>query len=128
MRAVTVTEPGGPEVLTVVELPDLSPGAGEVLVEVAATAVNRADLLQRMGVYPPPPGASQVIGLECSGTISAVGDDVTLTVTDNGRGLAEGAVESGLANIRRRAENRGGAFTIESAPGEGTTIRWAVPR
>ncbi|MEV5000164.1 NAD(P)H-quinone oxidoreductase [Nocardioides sp. LML1-1-1.1] len=77
MRAVTQTSPGGPETLVVTELPDLRPGAGEVLVQVAATAVNRADLLQRQGFYPPPPGASEVIGLECSGTIAAVGEGVT---------------------------------------------------
>ena len=77
MRAATVTEPGGPEVLTISELPDPEPGPGEVLVDIAATAVNRADLLQRQGFYPPPPGASGVIGLECSGTIAAVGEGVT---------------------------------------------------
>jgi len=77
MRAVTTTEPGGPEVLTISELPDPEPGPGEVVIEVAATAVNRADLLQRQGFYPPPPGASGVIGLECSGTIAAVGEGVT---------------------------------------------------
>ncbi|RHW25806.1 NAD(P)H-quinone oxidoreductase [Nocardioides immobilis] len=77
MRAVTVTEPGGPEVLTISELPDPEPGPGEVLIDVAATAVNRADLLQRRGFYPPPSGASGVIGLECSGTIAAVGAGVT---------------------------------------------------
>ena len=77
MRAVVATDPGGPEVLQVVELPDPEPGPGEVLVDVAATAVNRADVLQRRGFYPPPPGASEVIGLECSGTIAALGDDVT---------------------------------------------------
>lgn len=54
-----------------------APGRGEVLIDVAATAVNRADLLQRQGNYPPPPGASDILGLECSGTISAVGPDVT---------------------------------------------------
>jgi putative PIG3 family NAD(P)H quinone oxidoreductase len=73
MRAVIATEPGGPEVLTLTELPDPVPGPGEVLIRVAATAVNRADLLQRMGFYPPPPGASDVIGMECSGTIEALG-------------------------------------------------------
>lgn len=77
MRAVTQTSPGGPETLVVTELPDPVPGTGEVLIEVAATAVNRADLLQRQGFYPPPPGASDVIGLECSGTVAAVGEGVT---------------------------------------------------
>ena len=76
MRAVRATEPGGPEVLTVVELPDLTPGPGEVLVDVVATAVNKADTLQRRGMYPPPPGASDVIGLECSGRVAALGEDV----------------------------------------------------
>jgi putative PIG3 family NAD(P)H quinone oxidoreductase len=76
MRAVTTTGPGGPEVLTVSELPDPEPGPGEVLLDVAATAVNRADLLQRQGFYPPPPGASDVIGLECSGTVAALGAGV----------------------------------------------------
>ncbi|MGZ4447085.1 MAG: NAD(P)H-quinone oxidoreductase [Nocardioides sp.] len=76
MRAVTTTEPGGPEVLTVSELPDPVPGPGEVVLDVAAAGLNRADLLQRMGFYPPPPGASDVIGMECSGTVSAVGEDV----------------------------------------------------
>ncbi|KQY57539.1 MULTISPECIES: NAD(P)H-quinone oxidoreductase [unclassified Nocardioides] len=77
MRAVIVAEPGGPEALTVVDLPDPEPAPGEVVVRVAATAVNRADTLQRQGFYPPPPGASDVLGLECSGTIAAVGEAVT---------------------------------------------------
>ncbi len=76
MRAVIATEPGGPEVLTVSELPDPVPGAGEVVLDVAAAGLNRADLLQRQGFYPPPPGASDVIGMECSGTVSAVGEGV----------------------------------------------------
>ena len=76
MRAVTTTGPGGPEVLTVSELPDPEPGPGEVLLDVAASAVNRADLLQRRGFYPPPPGASEILGLECSGTVAAVGEGV----------------------------------------------------
>ncbi|MCW2618864.1 MAG: quinone oxidoreductase [Modestobacter sp.] len=77
MRAVTISEPGGPEVLGWGEVPDPVCGPGEVLVDVAAAAVNRADLLQRQGNYPPPPGASEILGLECSGVISEVGADVT---------------------------------------------------
>jgi putative PIG3 family NAD(P)H quinone oxidoreductase len=76
MRAVVATEPGGPDVLTLEERPDLHPGPGEVVLQVAASAVNRADLLQRQGHYPPPPGASDVLGLECSGTVREVGDGV----------------------------------------------------
>jgi len=77
MRAVTVDEPGGPEVLGWGEVPDPVCGAGEVIVDVAASAVNRADLLQRQGFYPPPKGASEIIGLECSGVISEVGEGVS---------------------------------------------------
>ncbi len=76
MRAVVTDGAGGPEVLRVGEVPDPEPGPGEVLVTVAATAVNRADTLQRQGFYPPPPGASEIIGLECSGTVAALGPDV----------------------------------------------------
>jgi len=76
MRAVIAPEPGGPEVLTVRELPDPVPGEGEVVIDVVGTAVNRADTLQRRGNYPPPPGASEVLGLECAGTVSAVGPGV----------------------------------------------------
>ena len=76
MRAVIASGTGGPEVLSVGEVPDPTPGPGEVLVAVAATAVNRADTLQRQGFYPPPPGASDVIGLECSGTVAALGEGV----------------------------------------------------
>lgn len=76
MRAVTVPTPGGPEVLTLSDLPDLEPGPGEVVVDVVATAVNRADLLQRRGFYPPPPGASDVLGLECAGRVRSVGAGV----------------------------------------------------
>ncbi|AHH93549.1 NAD(P)H-quinone oxidoreductase [Kutzneria albida] len=77
MRAITISQPGGPEVLRWTEVPDLSPRPGEVLLTVAASAVNRADLLQRQGFYPPPPGASEVPGLECSGTVAALGEGVT---------------------------------------------------
>jgi len=77
MRAVTISEPGGPEVLTWTEVADPVCGSGEVIVDVAATAVNRADLLQRQGFYPPPRGASDLLGLECSGLISEVGEGVS---------------------------------------------------
>jgi putative PIG3 family NAD(P)H quinone oxidoreductase len=81
MHAVTLDAPGGPEVLQLREVPDLPPpGDGEVLIDVAATAVNRADLLQRAGAYAPPPGASDIIGMECSGTVAAVGAGVRLEV------------------------------------------------
>ena len=78
MRAVVITSPGDPDVLKLTEVPDPVPGPGEVLVEVAAAGVNRADVLQRMGFYPPPPGAPPYPGLECSGRISALGPGVTV--------------------------------------------------
>ena len=76
MRAVIAPEPGGPDALVVTDLPDPTPGPGEVVIDMVATAINRADTMQRQGFYPPPPGASDVLGLECSGVVSAVGDDV----------------------------------------------------
>src|SRR5262249_32105554 len=72
VRAVVITAPGGPEVLNLEEVPDPVPGEGEVVVEVAAAGVNPADVMQRQGFYPPPPGASAYPGLECSGRIAAV--------------------------------------------------------
>src|SRR5215217_9587917 len=77
MRAVTVSEPGGPEVLGWGEVPDPVCGPGEVIVDVEASAVNRADIMQRQGFYPPPKGASEILGLECSGVVSEVGEGVT---------------------------------------------------
>jgi putative PIG3 family NAD(P)H quinone oxidoreductase len=77
VRAVVITEPGGPDVLKVEDVPAPEPAAGEVLVDVVASAVNRPDLLQRRGHYPPPPGAPPYPGLECSGTIAALGVGVT---------------------------------------------------
>jgi putative PIG3 family NAD(P)H quinone oxidoreductase len=77
MRAVTIREPGGPDVLGWDEVPDPECGPGEVIVDVVATAVNRADLLQRQGHYPPPPGVTEILGLEASGIISEVGPGVT---------------------------------------------------
>ncbi|MEU1133185.1 NAD(P)H-quinone oxidoreductase [Streptomyces sp. NPDC005900] len=77
MYAITIPEPGGPEALVWAEVPDPVPGEGEVLVEVVASAVNRADLLQRQGFYNPPPGASPYPGLECAGRITALGPGVS---------------------------------------------------
>ena len=77
MYAITVREPGGPEVLQWTEVQDPVAGPGEVVIDVAAAGVNRADLLQRQGFYPPPPGSSEIIGLECSGRIAQLGDGVT---------------------------------------------------
>jgi putative PIG3 family NAD(P)H quinone oxidoreductase len=77
MHAVVITEPGGPEVLQLTEVPDPVPGPGEVLVDVVACGVNRADMMQRQGAYPPPPGAAPYPGLECSGTVAALGEGVT---------------------------------------------------
>jgi len=77
MHAIVITEPGGPDVLAWAEVADPVPGPGEVLIQVAASAINRADLMQRQGFYPPPPGAPPYPGLECSGTIAALGPGVT---------------------------------------------------
>ena len=77
MRAVEISAPGGPDVLRLAERPTPVPGRGEVLVKVAAAGVNRPDVLQRMGVYPPPPGASDIPGLEIAGTVVAAGEGAT---------------------------------------------------
>lgn len=76
MKAVVITEPGGPEVLAIADVPDPVAGPGEVVLQVAASAVNRADIMQRMGFYPPPPGAPEWPGLEASGTVTEVGEGV----------------------------------------------------
>ena len=76
MTAIAIREPGGPEVLVPEQRPVPQPGAGELLVRVVAAGVNRPDVLQRMGFYPPPPGASDLPGLEVAGTVAAVGPGV----------------------------------------------------
>ena len=105
MHAIVVTAPGDADVLAWQEVADPVAGPGEVLVEVAAAAVNRADLLQRQGLYPPPPGAPEWLGLECSGTVTGLGPGVTsLSIGDevccllSGGGYAEQvAVPAGQA-------------------------------
>lgn len=76
MKAVTIAEFGGPENLRVAEVPDPTFSEGQILIDVQATALNRADLLQRRGKYPPPPGESDILGLECAGVVSACGTTV----------------------------------------------------
>ncbi len=76
MRGVVISAPGGPEVLRLKDVPTPRPGTGEVLIKVAAAGVNRPDCLQRRGIYPPPPGASELPGLEVAGTIVQCGDGV----------------------------------------------------
>ncbi|MEU4219595.1 NAD(P)H-quinone oxidoreductase [Actinoplanes sp. NPDC026623] len=77
MHAITIEQPGGPEALLWAEVPDPTPGPGEVVVEVTAAGVNRADLMQRQGHYPPPAGVPPYPGMECSGVITEVGPGVT---------------------------------------------------
>jgi tumor protein p53-inducible protein 3 len=73
VKAVVVSEPGGPEKLQLVDRPDPVPGPAEVAIEIHASALNRADLLQRRGSYPPPPGTTDILGLECAGVVSELG-------------------------------------------------------
>ena len=77
MRVIEIVAPGGPEQLRLASRPTPKPSKGEVLVKVAAAGVNRPDVLQRMGVYPPPPGASDIPGLEIAGTVVAAGQGAT---------------------------------------------------
>ena len=77
MRAISIPSFGGPEALTLTEVPTPEPAPGQVRIQVAAAGVNRADTLQRLGFYPPPPGESELPGLEVSGTVQAIGEGVT---------------------------------------------------
>ena len=77
MKAAVIASPGGPEQLQLADVPDPVPGPGEVVLQVAAAGVNRADLLQRRGLYPPPKGAPAWPGLEASGTVAGLGEGVT---------------------------------------------------
>ena len=99
MTAIEISTPGGPEVLVPCTRPVPVPAAGEVLIKVAAAGVNRPDVIQRKGLYPPPPGASDIPGLELSGTVVAVGDGIESSKIGNvlcalvsGGGYAEYAV------------------------------------
>lgn len=76
MKAIVFDQPGGSEVLRLADVPDPEMGPDDVRIRVRATALNRADIVQRTGFYPPPPGASEILGLECSGEVIEVGDAV----------------------------------------------------
>ena len=103
MRAVVLESYGGPEVLTLRDVPDPVPGAEEVLVDVAATAVNRADLLQRMGLYPGPPMAHEIPGLEFAGTVASVGERVTaVSVGDPVMGIVGGGAYAERLAVHER--------------------------
>lgn len=91
MKAVLVRRPGGPEQLELATVPDPKPSNHELVIAVRATALNRADLLQRRGLYPPPPGETEVLGLECAGVVAEVGADVsTVRVGDRVMALLAG--------------------------------------
>ena len=101
MIAIEIREPGGPEVLVPVARPRPVPGRGDVLVKVAAAGVNRPDVMQRKGLYPPPPGASDIPGLEIAGEVVELGagatrfrinDKVAALVTGGGRGIGKATV------------------------------------
>ena len=97
MKAIIRTGDGGPEVLQLGEVSSPSPTETQVLVDVHATALNRADMIQRRGGYPPPPGESEVLGLEIAGVVSAIGDAV--------KGVSKGIAFLGLSAVavmRRR--------------------------
>ncbi|GBQ81083.1 zinc-dependent alcohol dehydrogenase [Gluconacetobacter johannae DSM 13595] len=98
MRAVTIREPGGPEAMVLTDLPLPEPGPGEVLVRVMAAGLNRPDLMQRQGLYPPPPGASPILGLEIAGEIVAVGPVTTSPGTPAGSVPAIGTRVCALTN------------------------------
>ncbi len=124
MRAVAITAPGPPDVLQLVERPDPVPAAGEVLIAVEAAGVNRPDVLQRLGKYAPPPGVSDLPGLEVAGRVVAVGppppgagqrwqvgDAVCALVAGGGEvgdvfGVAAGAGGGGVTGQRVAAINR----------------------
>src|ERR1700687_4997699 len=92
MTAIAVREPGGPDVLIAQTRARPAPEPGEVLVKIAAAGVNRPDVMQRQGLYPPPPGASDIPGLEIAGEVGALGNGATrITPGDNGHALGAAA-------------------------------------
>ncbi|MGI9578606.1 MAG: alcohol dehydrogenase catalytic domain-containing protein, partial [Microthrixaceae bacterium] len=103
MRAIVLEEYGGPEVLTAVDVADPIPGPEEVLVEIAATAVNRADLLQRMGLYPGPRMTHEIPGMELAGKVASVGERVAAwNVGDAVMGIVGGGAYAERAAVHER--------------------------
>lgn len=121
MTAVEISQPGGPEVLKVVERPVPQPAAGEILIKVAVAGVNRPDCLQRAGAYPPPPGASDLPGLEVSGTVVAVGSKA--------RGFRQGDQVCALVSGGGYAEycTAPAPQTLPVPPGLSATQAGAIP-
>ncbi len=129
MHAIVITKPGGPEVLELREVPTPEPSRGEVRVRVRATAVNRADLLQRLGVYPAPPGSpADIPGLEIAGEVDAIGQDVTdLAVGDRVMGLVGGGGYAEYLTVHARALARmpdSMTFTDAAAVPEAFVTAW----
>ena len=129
MRAIVITKPGGPEVLELREVPTPLPSRGEVRVRVRATAVNRADLLQRVGAYPAPPGSpADIPGLEIAGEVDALGADVTeLAVGDRVFGVVGGGAYAESISVHARTLARmpeGMSFTDAAAVPEAFITAW----
>jgi NADPH2:quinone reductase len=118
MTVIAIRAPGSPDVLTPERRPVLKPGAGEILIKVAAAGVNRPDVMQRMGLYPPPPGATDIPGLEIAGTIVACGAGVTRW-RDNDRVMAlvvgGGYAEFSIANESHALPIPAGLSLVEAA-------------
>ena len=129
MRAIVIAKPGGPEVLELRDVATPEPSRGEVRVRIHATAVNRADLLQRMGVYPAPAGSpADIPGLELAGEVDAVGADVTgLAVGDRVFGIVGGGAYAEYLTVHERALSRmpdGMSFTDGAAVPEAFLTAW----
>ena len=129
MRAIVIAKPGGPEVLELRDVPTAEPSRGEVRVRVRATAVNRADLLQRMGMYPAPPGSpADIPGLEIAGEVDAVGDGVTeLVAGDHVFGVVGGGGYAEYLTVHARTlapMPPGLSFTDAAAVPEAFVTAW----
>src|SRR5437868_2330993 len=125
MHAVVITKPGGPEVLQWTEVPDIAAGPGEVLIDVAAAGVNRADLMQRQGFYDPPPGASPYPGLEVSGTMAiqlAKHFGATVAVTAGSKDKLQACRELGADIVINYREEDFVAALREATGGHGADV------